>query len=53
MKVIVESQVSERIPASILMLLTEAAKVCQVDIWVTIPQEEVNNNEEEDYSWGV
>ncbi len=40
MKVKIEVDVSERVPASILSLLTEAAKLCKVDIWVVLPEDE-------------
>ena len=36
----IEPQVSERVPLSILELLTEATKLCKVDIWVVIPDDE-------------
>lgn len=50
MKVIVESDVNERVPTTILSLLTEIAKTCNVDIWVTTPKEEI---ESEGYGHGV
>jgi len=50
MKVIVESDVSERVPPNILSLLTEISKTCNIDIWITTPQEEI---ELEGYGHGI
>jgi hypothetical protein len=51
MKVIIESDVEDRVPKGIITLLTEAAKLCNVDIWVTIPKEEIES--EDGYGWQV
>ena len=52
-KLIVETEIELRLPKSIITLLTETAKVCNVDIWVTTPREEIDELEEKGYGSGV
>lgn len=51
-QVIVETEISDRIPSDILELLAEAAKVCKVDIWVVTPSDD-EDLDEPGYGSGV
>ena len=40
MKLTIETLIEDRLPKDIVVLLSEVCKSCNVDIWVTVPSRE-------------